>query len=562
MVKPKGPLILLAAISNITLVASSKKLPIGIPEKSWGVVGYESFHGQRPTVKRSSTRTEKKRTAREVAKVPLSPPPPTAPERVVESSKDASEEATSGVTKSIVGVGLAVASAALGGSILASRQEKPETSLIEAFNKPVAVKPMIVKNPKKLKIEPEGASVASEIISLVKAIVGVGVLSLPAGVAAYGSAPSAFVPAAMLIIVIGVMSGYGFSLIGKVCSYTGARSYREAWSLSVGEDSSWIPAWFGTLKTFLACLAFSMVLGDTFSSLLETDRNKTLLSVTLLILAPLCLKKDLKSLAPYSFIGVFGMVYTTCAMAARWLDGSYSVNGGGELVGELARHLKPKFGEIGMKGVLSSNALILVCMLSTAYMAHFNAPKFYTELRNNNVQRFNSVVSWGFGISIFLMGFITLVGFLTFGKACDGLVLNNYAGSDSLMGISRIAVSFSLLFSYPLAFMGCRDGFLDLAKVPMERRSAGIMNFVTIGLLAGITYLAISLTDVSFVLAFGGAMLGNALTYVFPAMMYGAIVKKQRRKGEDLGVFVAMISAVLGIVMGGIGAGMALKSLD
>lgn len=160
------------------------------------------------------------------------------------------------------------------------------------------------------------------------------------------------------------------------------------------------------------------------------------------------------------------------------------------------------------------------------------------------------------------MGFITFVGFSTFGKACDGLVLNNYAGGDTLMGISRIAVSLSLLFSYPLAFTACREGFLDLAKVPMERRSAGIMNFVTISLLAGITYLATSLTDVSFVLAFGGAMLGNALTYVFPAMMYSAIVKKKKLKGKDVGVFVAMISALLGIAMGSIGAGMAIKSLD
>lgn len=370
MIKTKGSLILLAAISNTFLVASSKKFQIGVPEKSWGEIGYESFHGQRPTVARTKSE-KKKRTAREVAKIPPSPPPPPPkiPQKTVGSSKATSDGATSAATKSMVGVGLAVATAALGGSILAKQQEKPERSLVEAFNKPVAVKPMIVKNPRKLMIEPpQGASIASEIFNLVKAIVGVGVLSLPAGVAAYGSAPSAFVPAALLIVVIGVMSGYGFSLIGKVCSYTGARSYREAWSLSVGEDSSWIPTWFGTLKTFLACLAFSMVLGDTFSSLLETDRNKTLLSVTLLVLAPLCLKKDLKSLAPFSFIGVMGMAYTAFVMAVRWLDGSYSVDGGGELVGELARHLKPKFGEIGMNGVLSSNALILVCMLSTAYM--------------------------------------------------------------------------------------------------------------------------------------------------------------------------------------------------
>merc|ERR1712028_188132 len=115
-------------------------------------------------------------------------------------------------------------------------------------------------------------------------------------------------------------------------------------------------------------------------------------------------------------------------------------------------------GNMGADSVLSPNALILVCMLSTAYMAHFNAPKFYLELKNNTLPRFNSVVKYGFGISIALMGFITMVGFLTFGESCDGLVLNNYAGSDLWMGLSRIAVAISLVFSYPLAFTGCREG--------------------------------------------------------------------------------------------------------
>ena len=47
-----------------------------------------------------------------------------------------------------------------------------------------------------------------------------------------------------------------------------------------------------------------------------------------------------------------------------------------------------------------------------------------------------------------------MVGFLTFGKACDGLVLNNYGSTDVLMGLSRVAVAVSLVFSYPLAFTG------------------------------------------------------------------------------------------------------------
>jgi hypothetical protein len=43
------------------------------------------------------------------------------------------------------------------------------------------------------------------------------------------------------------------------------------------------------------------------------------------------------------------------------------------------------------------------------------------------------------------------------------------------------------------------------------------------------------------------------LTYLYPAMMYGAIVKKQNRKDQATGVMVANLSAVLGVVMGIIG---------
>eukprot|EP00547_Thalassionema_nitzschioides_P005536 CAMPEP_0194207276 /NCGR_PEP_ID=MMETSP0156-20130528/6058_1 /TAXON_ID=33649 /ORGANISM="Thalassionema nitzschioides, Strain L26-B" /LENGTH=457 /DNA_ID=CAMNT_0038933997 /DNA_START=213 /DNA_END=1583 /DNA_ORIENTATION=+ len=407
---------------------------------------------------------------------------------------------------------------------------------------------------KNVKVQPftpssEGASIPNEVFNLVKAIVGVGVLSLPAGVAAFGNAPSAVIPAIALIAIIGVLSGYGFALIGKVCAYTGATSYREAWSKTVGEGSSWIPAWSATIKTFLACMAFSMVLGDTFSSLFRSERNFTIVVVTLVVLLPLCLLKNLKSLAPFSLLGVIGMAYTALAMTIRYLDGSYVLPEGG-LVSTVASDLQPSFGSKGLESVFSSSSLILVCMLSTAYMAHFNAAKFYVELKNNTVSRFHQVVAWGFGISILLMGSMTMLGFLTFGESSSGLVLNNYSAEDIWMSGSRIAVALSLVFSYPLAFAGCRDGLLDLLKIPTEKRTSLNLNILTIALLSVLTLLASILKDVSFVLAFGGATLGNALTYVYPALMYRAVVKEQNRDDESAGVTFAMTSAALGIVMG------------
>ena len=374
------------------------------------------------------------------------------------------------------------------------------------------------------------------------------------------------IPAAFLIAAIGGLSGYGFSLIGRVCAYTKASSYREAWEKSINKETSIIPAASCTFKTALATTAYSMILADTFRAIFATvglnlTRTNTLLGVTSVILLPLCLLKNLAALAPFSLLGIIGMVYTAFAMGVRFFGGAYAP--GGAFLASVAPSLQPAFGNIGAAGALSPNSFILVCMLSTAYMAHFNAPKFYNELKDNTLERFNTLVGSSFAISILTFIAIAALGFLTFGSASSGLILNNYSNKDSLMGLSRVAVAVSLVFSYPLAFAGFRDGVLDLANVPVEKRSNALLNKVTVGALSFITCLALTLKDLSFVLSFGGATLGNALIYVYPALMFRGAVKKmggKATKGMKREVKLAMANAGLGIGMGIVGAKMALKA--
>ena len=87
-------------------------------------------------------------------------------------------------------------------------------------------------------------------------------------------------------------------------------------------------------------------------------------------------------------------------------------------------------------------------MLSNAYIAHFNAPKFFYELKDRTLGRFNQVVGWSFGASVLLYSIISGLGFLTFGAASNGLILNNYSTKDVLMGFSRIAVALSVIGRY------------------------------------------------------------------------------------------------------------------
>lgn len=407
------------------------------------------------------------------------------------------------------------------------------------------------------------ATVTQLIFNLVKGIVGAGVLSLPAGIAAFASGPTGVIPAVSLIAIIGGLSAYGFALIGRCCAYTNTKSYRDAWSATVSEKSSWLPATAVTVKTICACLAYSMILGDTFVSLLSTvgmasSKVPVTIGLTSIVLLPLCLMKNLSSLAPFSLVGSLGMLYTAVAMCVRYFGKAYTATGG--FGNDMAPSLRPKFGPVGAAGVFTPSAAILVSMLSTAYMAHFNAPKFYNGLKDKTLPKYYKVVSTSFAISISIFALIASIGFLTFGSSSSGLILNNYSTRDGIMNLSRIAVAVSLVFSYPLAFVGARDGVLDLLKM---KGTAKTQNVLTVALLSGITGLALVIPDVSFVMALAGATLGNGLIYVFPFLMFRGAIKKKvdATKGEKREVKLAMGSAVLGILMGILGTKMALSTL-
>ena len=98
-----------------------------------------------------------------------------------------------------------------------------------------------------------------------------------------------------------------------------------------------------------------MILADTIKNLLAsigiaTTRTQSLMGVTGIVLLPLCLMKNLSSLAPFSLVGIIGMLYTTLAMAIRYFSGAYAP--GGKF---LATALEaPVFGNAGAAAALSA----------------------------------------------------------------------------------------------------------------------------------------------------------------------------------------------------------------
>ena len=117
---------------------------------------------------------------------------------------------------------------------------------------------------------------------------------------------------------------------------------------------------------------------------------------------------------------------------------------------------------------------------------------------------------------------ISSIGFLTFGENCSGFILDNYSYRDPLATLSRFGVALSVIFAYPLLFQGGRDGLADL--LGQRERSSLSRRTTTVLLLTMVTLLAIWLPDLTFVLSFSGASLSSAIIYIFPPLMFQALV--------------------------------------
>jgi len=266
-----------------------------------------------------------------------------------------------------------------------------------------------------------------------------------------------------------------------------------------------------------------MILADTTKALLKTagiewTRTNCLLLITIVALWPLCNVKKLTVLAPFSLLGSFGILFTVGCMGWRYFDGSYAP--GGRYVNNLSEDMKPSFGAVGAAGALSADVFILVCMTFQAYFAHYNAPRYYVELKRNTITRFGGVVASSFGISALLYVLLAVFGFLTFGENSDGFILNNYSTSDDLATICRVCIAVALVFTYPLPFIGMRDGILDLLEVPIQKQTSQNLNVLTVVILTVITLLAMNFTDLGIVNAVGGALFGTAVVFIFPALMF------------------------------------------
>lgn len=143
------------------------------------------------------------------------------------------------------------------------------------------------------------------------------------------------------------------------------------------------------------------------------------------------------------------------------------------------------------------------------------------------------VLFWLAGLASLLCAAIMAGGYLTFGGASQGLILNSYATTDPLALLARLGICASIIFSYPLNFVGLREGVLNLFK--LDGTKAPVHIITTIVLLCLMNGVALVLKNLGLVVAVGGAALGTSLVYTFPALMFIQATRLKKKELEAKG---------------------------
>jgi amino acid permease len=116
-------------------------------------------------------------------------------------------------------------------------------------------------------------------------------------------------------------------------------------------------------------------------------------------------------------------------------------------------------------------------------------------------------------------------GFLTFGGNSKGLILNNFSTMDLGASICRLLMAICVIGGYPFILSACRSETIELIRlfkpsVFASTTEAKLKQTITRFFLVTLAGLALVVKNAGFVIGFIGAVMGSAMIYIFPSMLF------------------------------------------
>jgi len=400
----------------------------------------------------------------------------------------------------------------------------------------------------------EGATSSAllSVMTLLKNMIGAGIFSLPIGLKL--ATP---MPGMVILASIGIMSAVSYWMVGYCCLAWNVTSFRKLWHRTLGSRTAWVidvtilgNGWF-TLVGYLVLIgdfttkSFGGLFGE--EHLLARSRLIDQWVITVALLLPLSLAQDLRRLAFTSALGLGVTVYVVfLVLRDSWLNSP------------------PEWGDDMVLAEWRVGAFEAIALYTHAFVAHYNAPKLYSELERPTALRWLVVVVIAYVLAFFVYASFALAGLRRFEEHVEGNVLKNYDMQMSVL-VAWLGMGFSIAFTYPIVFNSAREACVNLMtpmqekilssprlqrliaspqsqfgrrgrsmslynilgprpEKPMSQGKHTITTVVFVFMTAAVSSVC---SDVGLVNALAGSIMGCAVAFVFPSLLFFYTVRAQ-----------------------------------
>lgn len=403
-----------------------------------------------------------------------------------------------------------------------------------------------------------GSDIYGAVFNLTTTIVGAGIMALPATMKVLG-----LVLGFVLIILMGILSEISVELLVRFAVLSKASSYGEVVQCALGRPARIVSEICIIVNNAGVLIVYLIIMGDVMSGSLHhvgvfdqwlgsgiwDHRKLVILVVVVVFLAPLCALEKIESLSMTSAASVaLAVVFVVVACVIAFI----------KLVeGKLdAPRLVPDFGS--KKSIL--DLLVVIPIMTNAYVCHFNVQPIYNELEGRSPQKMNRVGRITTVLCVVVYASTAISGYLLFGKNTESDVLTNFdkdlgiAFSSALNYIVRVGYIFHLVLVFPVVHFSLRqtvDALVFEKSPPLSesrKRSLGL----TVVLLGLIYFGSTMIPNIWTAFKFTGATTAVSLGFIFPAL----IALRLSRQGESLSSaerFVSWLMLVLAIIVSVVG---------
>lgn len=363
------------------------------------------------------------------------------------------------------------------------------------------------------------------VFNLTTSIIGAGIMALPATMKVLG-----LILGIMLIFLMGILSEISVELLVRFSVQCKASSYGEVVQTALGRPARILSEICIIVNNAGVLVVYLIIMGDVMSGSIRHmgvfdqwlghgfwDHRKLLILVVLVIfLAPLCALDKIDSLSLTSAASVaLAVVFVLVAFVVAFIK---LVEGKIE-----APRLAPDFGS--KQAIL--DLLVVIPIMTNAYVCHFNVQPIYNELEGRSPQKMYKVGRITTVLCVLVYASTAIAGYLLFGKDTESDVLTNFDKdlgirfSTALNYIVRVGYILHLILVFPVIHFSLRqtvDALVFEGSPPLtdSRKRCLVLTAILLALI----YLGSTMIpNIWTAFKFTGATTAVSLGFTFPALV-------------------------------------------